>query len=509
MADGGFPRRGFFYRSIQQIQKKQIDSVSSKQDTRLKSDISPEEFRRAGHDVVDWIADYLTHPEQLNVSPDVRPGELIDKLDPEPPREGTQPSEMLADFDRTILPHVMHWNHPGFMAYFSAGGSNPGILAESLTAALNNIGLLWYSSPALTELEQTTLKWLAQLLGLQQSWFGMINGGASTASLHAIIAAREQANIAAREAGSELDLNRIVIYASEQAHSSIAKTMSILGRDPDACRKIPCNGVFSMQPERLRDSIESDLGNGLFPIAIVATIGTTASASVDPVDDIADIASEFKLWLHVDAAYAGAAAMLDEKAHHFKGVDRADSFVVNPHKWLFVPMDCAAFYTSRPEVLKHALSLVPEYLSSQEHSSAVNFMEYSIPLGRRFRALKLWYVLRTLGSDRIISILREHIRLAGLLADWVDKSADFQRVAPVHFSLVCLHYCPAGASDEEAAEMSERLLEAVNASGEFLLSHARLDGCFVIRVAIGNIRTSEVHIRRLWELMQGLASSQI
>lgn len=471
-------------------------------------DLDPEEFRRAGHQVIDWIADYLGHPERVSVLPDVRPGALLEKLQVDPPAVGTDPSKLLSEFERDILPHAVHWNHPGFMAYFAAGGSSPGILGEALSAALNNVGLLWRSSPALAELEQATLQWLVRLLGLPDSWFGMIHDTASTASFHAVIAAREQAASAACASGSRLDLNRIVIYASDQAHSSIEKAVAALGRGLGACRKIASDGNFAMRPDALRRAIAADLRDGLAPIAVVATVGTTPSTAVDPVQQIADIAAEHSLWLHVDAAYAGAAAMLAEQRHHFVGCERADSFVVNPHKWLFVPMDLTAFYTSRPEHFRNALSLVPEYLRSREDPRAVNYMEYSIPLGRRFRALKLWYVLRAFGSDRIAGTIREHIRIAGLLAEWVDAAPEFELLAPAPFSLVCLRYRRTGASDSEANAASERLLDAVNETGEFYLSHAVLAGRYAIRVAIGNIGTTENHVRRLWHLLQTHARQQ-
>lgn len=468
--------------------------------------LSPDAFRRAGHQMVDWIAEYLAHPERASVLPDVEPGALVDRLLAEPPARGTDPSELLAEFERDILPHTVHWNHPGFMAYFAAGGSPPGVLGDLLGAALNNVGLLWRSSPALAELEQVTVGWLGRVLGLPSEWFGLMYDTASTAALHAVIAARQRAAAGARAAGSELDINRIVIYASAEAHSSIEKTMAALGRGVDACRKIPCDGEFAMRPDALRRAVEADLRDGLAPIAVVATIGTTASAAVDPVDEIGDIAAEHSLWLHVDAAYAGAASMLGGLRHHFRGSERADSYVVNPHKWLFVPMHCSVLYTDRPEEFRRALSLTPEYLSSREHPRAVNFMEYSIPLGRRFRALKLWYVLRTFGGSRLASTVSEHIRLAQMLAGWMDESEGFRVLAPVHFSLVCFSYRPNEASDAEADEASKQMLERVNASGEFFLSHAVLGGRFAVRVAIGNLRTSEKHVRRLWHLLLSIAT---
>ena len=478
---------------------------SDQADSPLTGDLDSEEFRRAGHAAIDWIADYLAHPERHRVLPDVEPGALLAKLPEAPPGEPTSPAELLADFERDILPHVTHWNHPGFMAYFAAGGSAPGVLAEILSGALNNVGLLWRSSPALAELEEATLRWLAAALGLPATWFGMFHDTASTASLHAVIAARERAAAAARADGRSLDLNRLVFYASDQAHSSLEKAAAALGVGFGACRKIASDQAFRMRPDALRAAIDADVRRGYAPIAVVATVGTTPSAAVDPVGPLAEIAAERCLWLHVDAAYAGAAALLPEKRNHFAGCERADSFVVNPHKWLFVPMDCSAFYTADPEALRRAFALTPEFLRSREHVRAVNYMEYGVPLGRRFRALKLWYVLRAFGVERIAATVREHIRCAGLLAGWVDESADFERLAPTDFSLVCLSYRPPGASAAEADAASQRLLEAVNASGEFHLTHAKLGGRYAIRVAIGQIRTAERHVRRLWDLLRELA----
>lgn len=468
-------------------------------------ELDPETFRQAGRALIDWIADYLAHPEAVSVLPNVSPGELADKLPARPPVHPSPQSEILADFERVVFPHLVHWNHPGFMAYFAAGGSAPGVLADALAAAVNNVGLLWKSSPALAELEGRTLEWLAEAAGLPGDWFGMIHDTASTATLHAMIAARERAAVAAADAGSYLDLNRLVTYTSEQAHSSVEKAMAALGHGRQRCRKISCDGRYAMRPDALDRAITADRNAGLTPIAVTATIGTTASTAVDPVPAIADIAASHGLWLHVDAAYAGAAAILPEMRHHFAGCELADSFVVNPHKWLFVQLDCSVLYTADPRWLRSAFSLVPEYLTSQEHSRAINYMECAIPLGRRFRALKLWYVLRSFGIEGISSVLREHLRLARLLAGWIQDSKEFELAAPVEFALVCLRYRPGGCDGVRADAASRALLEAVNGTGKFFLSHAELRGRYAIRVSIGNIRTGEAHVRRLWELLNSLA----
>ncbi len=467
----------------------------------LLGDMPAEEFRRFGHEVVDWLADYFEHPEKHRVLPDVKPGALVDALPRSAPETGEPMEAILADFEKQILPHVTHWNHPGFMGYFATTGSGPGILAETLTAGLNNIGLLWKTSPALTELEQVTLRWLAEWLGLPTSWFAMMLGGASVASLHAVIAAREAALQVDRATGRASDLTKLVLYTSEQAHSSIEKAMLVLGLGRENCRKVPVDDEFRIRPEALDAQIREDIAAGRRPFCIVATVGTTSTTSVDPVAAIADIATRHSLWLHVDAAYAGVAGMLPEMRHVLDGCERADTFLVNPHKWLFTPMDLTAFYCRRPDELRQALSLVPDYLRSQEDSRAVNFMEYALPLGRRFRALKLWFVMRYFGHAGLAANLREHIRLAQEFARWVEAHPDFEVMAPHPFSVVCFRWVPGGKSAEEVDGLNQKLIEAVNRSGEFYLSNTVLHEKFVLRAAIGNIRTTSEHVARLWELV--------
>ncbi len=467
----------------------------------LIGDMPPEEFRRYGHQVVDWLADYFEHPERYPVQPDVKPGALVDALPASAPDKGEPMERILEDFEKQILPHVTHWNHPGFMGYFATTGSAPGILAETLIAGLNNIGLLWETSPALTELEQVTLRWLAEWLDLPTNWFGMTLAGASVASLHAVIAAREAAREQDRATGREFDIEKLVLYASEQAHSSIEKTMLVLGLDRDHCRKIAVDAEFRMCPEELQEAVRADLAAGLRPFCIVGTVGTTSTTSVDPISALADVAARHSLWLHVDAAYAGAAGILPEKRPLLDGCERADTFLFNPHKWLFTPMELTAFYCRRPEELRQALSLVPDYLRSGEDPRAVNFMEYALPLGRRFRALKLWFVMRYFGREGLSANLREHIRLAECFAKRVDEHPEFERLAPVPFSVVCFRYRPGGLPEDALNELNRCLIEAINAGGEFFLSNTVLDGRFTLRVAIGNIHTRGEHLDRLWELL--------
>src|SRR5579872_3564671 len=364
------------------------------------------------------MADYLAHAENYPVLPQIKPGQLIDALPRCGPEHGEPMSDILEDFRRQIVPAATHWNHPGFMAYFATSGSGPGILGEMLSAALNMNGMLWKTSPAVVELEQVTLEWLHRWMGLPDGLFGIIFDTASTSSMHAIAAAREMAAPEVRTEGAGAGL---VLYASEQAHSSIEKGAIAIGIGQKNVRKIPVDAEFRMRSDALEAAIDTDRARGLRPFCIVATVGTTSTTSMDPVEAIASIAERYGVWLHVDAAYAGAAAIAPEFQFILKGCERADSFVTNPHKWLFTPVDLSALYTRRPEILRRAFSLVPEYLRTAEEARAVNYMDYGVPLGRRFRALKLWFVLRYYGREGIAGIIRNQIGSAQELARQMDE----------------------------------------------------------------------------------------
>jgi len=472
-------------------------------------DLDPDTFRRYGHHVVDWIADFLRHPERFPVLARVKPGDVREALPLAAPRDPESLDAILADFERVIVPGLTHWNHPGFFAYFAITGSAPGILGELLCAALNVNAMLWRTSPAATELEEVVLDWLRRLLALPPGFRGVIYDTASISSLCALAAAREAAGVDAREAGlaGRSDLPRLRVYASEQAHSSIEKAAIILGLGQAGVRKIPADAEFRMDAEALARAVAEDRAGGWRPIAVSATVGTTATTSVDPVPAIAEVATREGLWLHVDAAYGGAAAILPEYRHVLAGCERADSIVVNPHKWLFTPIDCSAFFCRRPEILKQAFSLVPTFLQTPEGSAVENFMDYGPQLGRRFRALKLWMVLRAYGRTGLEARLREHIRLGQLFAGWVDGDPDWERLAPVPFSTVVFRLRPHGwdTADPRLNPLNERLLEGVNASGEVFLSHAVLAGRYALRLAVGNIRTEEQHVARAWEILRGEA----
>lgn len=459
-----------------------------------------EEFRKAGHEIVDWIADYLAHPERHPVESRPEPGALADALPQAAPEHGEAIADILRDFDQQIVPNTVHWNHPGFLAYFAASGSAPGVLADALISATNNIGLLWKASPALTEVEQVTMAWLRDACAFPGDWFGWVMDSASAATLHAVVAARQAAIEADRTAGKTVDLSRHVMYISEHAHMSAEKPIIALGLSRENCRKIPAGGEFAMRPEALRKAIERDLAEGYRPFCVTATIGTTSTTAIDPVPAVAEIAEEFGLWLHVDAAYAGVTALCPEFRPYFAGCERADSYLVNPHKWLFVPMELTAFYTRRPEHFRETFSQTPEYLRNQQDPRAVNFMEYGIPLGRRFRALKLWFVMRYFGLEGLRANLREHCRLARWFAEKVAAHSDLELFAPVPFSLVCFRWSRPGMEEGDIEGANQKLLESINASGEFLLSGSKIDGRYFLRVAIGNLRTTQTHIERLWAL---------
>jgi aromatic-L-amino-acid decarboxylase len=454
-----------------------------------------EEFRRAGHEAVDWVAQYLNSVSDMPVLARTKPGELFDSLPSSAPEKGESFSAILRDFDQLVMPAVTQWNHPRFFAYFACTGSTPAILGEMLAAALNTNGLHWKTSPAVAELEQRALGWLRQWIGLSEEWFGIVYDTASTSSMHAIVCARELADPPSRLRGSRNDL---VLYTSDQSHMSIEKGAIAVGVGQQNVRKVPSDSEFRMSADALRKMVEEDKQAGKRPFCVVATVGTTSSTSIDPVPQIAGIAEENGMWLHVDAAYAGAAALLPEHRYLMSGVERAHSLVVNAHKWLLTPIDFSAFYTRRPDILRRAFSLTPDYLKTQEDPRAHNLMDYGVPLGHRFRALKLWFVMRYFGRERIEAMLRSHIQWARDFAALVDAHPKFERVAPVPLSVVCFRY--KGSDDENRAVM-----EKVNASGRVFLASTVLNGKLTLRLAIGNLETTWKDVQEAWELLQQAA----
>ncbi len=470
----------------------------------LFGDMPAEEFKEQGYKLIDWIADYLKDVEKYPVLPNIKLGEVKKNLPSNPPVSSESFDTIFSDVDKIILPGITHWNHPNFMAYFNSTSSGPGILAELLSAALNTNGMLWKTSPSTTELERATVDWMRQMLGLPDYFWGIIYDTASVSSMHAIACAREEVkeyNFRKNGLTGGDKIPKLRLYASEHAHSSIEKGAILLGIGIDGVRIIPVDSELKMNPDKLSAAIEEDRLNGWRPFCVVATVGTTSTTSIDPVDEIANICERQKLWLHVDAAHAGVIAMLPEMKYVFDGVERADSLVVNPHKWMFTPIDLSLFYTRKPDVLKRAFSLVPEYLKTTE-GEAENLMDYGIQLGRRFRALKLWFIIRYFGVNGIISRIREHIRLGQLFASWIDEHPDFERMAPAPFSTICFRVHPAGMNDEAKLEwLNEQLLQRVNDTGNLFISHTKLNGKFVLRLTISGLRTEEKHVREAWELI--------
>ena len=472
-------------------------------------DMDKEEFRRFGHELIDWITDYFEHIEDRPVLAQIEPGDLKAQLPKVPPERGEAMEQIIADIDRLIVPALTHWSHPSFFAYFATSTSAPGIFGELLSAAFDNKAMLWRTSPASTELEEVTLDWLRQMMGLDKGYTGFIYDTASVSSMHAIAAAREGVELRIREEGmsGRTDLPLLRVYVSEQAHSSIEKGVITLGLGQKGLRKIPTDAEFRMDVGALEDAIEEDKRNGYVPFCIVATVGTTSTSSIDPVADMIPIGEKHAMWLHVDAAYAGSAAVVPELRHILKGCERADSVAVNPHKWLFTPFDLSVLYCRHLDLLRRAFSLVPEYLRTPEQEKVRSGSDYGVQLGRRFRALKLWIIIRYFGHEGLAARIREHCRLAKLFASWVDESPDWELMAPLPLSLVCFRACPGIEAESEAARngrldvLNEAIMHGVNATGKALLSHTKLNDNLTLRLAIGNIRTTEKHVRQVWDLL--------
>ena len=436
----------------------------------------------------------------------VAPGTIAAQLAPRAPAAGESLSTILADIERIIVPGITHWNHPSFFAYFANSSSVPSLLGELLMSGLNANAMLWVTSPAATELEQRVLEWLWTAMGLPDasSWFGIITDTASMSTLLAIAAARESAGFDIRKRGmaGRTDLPVLRVYCTTHTHSSVAKSCITLGLGSDNVVAIPCDSAFRMRVDELALAINSDRAAGMRPLCVVATVGTTSTTSIDPVPAIADVCAREKVWLHVDAAYAGVMGIAPEYRWVLEGVERADSVLTNPHKWLFTTMDCSALWTRHPDVLRNAFSLVAEYLITARDSQVVNYMDYGVQLGRRFRALKLWMVMRAFGTDGLASRLREHCTMAREFAGWVEADPAWTLSAPVPFSLVCFRYAPASMSDEDADAANAAILARVNARGKAYLSHTKLNERYALRLAIGNIRTAREHVALAWAELQ-------
>ncbi len=463
-----------------------------------------QDFRRFGHRFVDWIADYFEKVERFRVKPDLKPGEIVKRLPSGPPPEGESMDLIFGDFQKIIVPGMTHWQHPGWFAYFPANNSPASVLAELLTAGLGAQCMVWETSPAAAELEEVVMDWLRQMIGLPEDFAGVIQDTASTASLCALLTARER--VTAFEANESGIGTALTVYASEEAHSSIDKAVKIAGFGKKNLRKIVTDERFAMVPGALEEALVRDRRDGLVPTAVVATVGTTSSGAIDPLKPLAEICRRHGIWLHVDAAYAGTAAILPEKRWILEGAEAADSLVFNPHKWLLTNFDCSAYFVRNPKLLVGTFEIHPEYLKTGLDAQVKNYRDWGIQLGRRFRALKLWFVVRSYGVEGLRAFVREHIRLAGIFRAWLEADSRFEILAPVDLGLVCFRLND-GREENALNDLNRRLIDQVNASGKIFLTHTALRGRYTLRLVVGQRTTEERHIREAWEIIRAAAGA--
>jgi len=465
-----------------------------------------ETFKQFGYEFIDWVADYITEVEKYPVMSQVSPGEIKEKIPLDPPLKGEPMERIFKDFKEIILPGMTHWQHPSWFAYFPANNSPPSILAELLTAGLGAQCMIWQTSPAAAELEEIVLEWLRKMLGLPEGMAGTIQDTASTATLCALLTAREKAtNFEANIKGLKKPL---IVYASEETHSSIEKGVKIAGYGKESLRYIPTDGNFAMIPSKLEEAIIRDREKGLQPACVIATLGTTSSTAIDPLDAIGKICRRHGLWLHVDAAFAGTAAILPEKRNMLKGSEYMDSFVFNPHKWMLTNFDCSAYFVKDPEALIQTFEIHPEYLKTGIDAQVKNFRDWGIQLGRRFRALKLWFVIRSYGVTGLQEMVREHIRIAQMFQAWVEDHKDFELMAPVSSSLVCFRLNDR-RPEETLNDLNSQFLETINQTGKVFLTHTVLREKYVLRMVIAQRTTDERHVREAWNLITEKAAQTV
>ncbi len=464
-----------------------------------------QEFRKYAHELVDWMADYLDNVEDYPVLPDVAPGDIIKQIPETPPEKSQEFDAIFKDFKAKILPGMTHWESPNFMAYFPGNKSKPSILAEMLTATLGAQCMQWLTSPAAAELEEQMMNWLRQMLGLSKSFTGVIQDTASTATLCAILTARERkSGYQINERGFSNEEN-FVVYSSQEIHSSIDKGVKIAGLGLNNLRKIDVDENFAMKPAHLRQVIHEDIKQGLTPLCVVSAIGTTSSTAIDPIDEIADICLEHAIWHHVDAAYAGTALIVPEMRWMSKGVEKADSFVFNPHKWMFTNFDCTAYFVKDPMALINTFTITPDYLKTSVDDEVKNFRDWGIPLGRRFRALKLWFVIREMGVEGIRSRIRDHISYGQWLKSEIETHPEFRLMAPVPLNTVCFRFEPTGFNERELEQLNKSIMEQVNRTGRLFFMQTTLNGKFTLRLAMGNTNLTKVHVKNAWSLIQETA----
>jgi len=461
-------------------------------------------FRKYAHELVDWMADYLESPESRRVVPEAKPGEIRAQLPTSPPEQAEAFADIIQDFTSLIVPGMTHWNHPGWFAYFPANHSPPSILAEMLMSTIGAQCMSWQTSPAATELEQVVMDWLGQMYQLPEGFTGTIQDTASTSTLVALLSARERATQHAfgQQGASAPNADKMRVYISTQTHASADKAAKLAGLGLQNVRKVPVDDNYAMSPKALTDMIEEDLAQGYLPTCVMATVGTTSSSAIDPLEPIGKICKKYNIWLHVDGAYAGTAAILPEKRYILDGIEYADSLVINPHKWMFTNFDCSAYYVKDVDLLLRTFKTNPEYLKTTYDPQVVNFRDWGIPLGRRFRALKLWFVIRTYGVEGLQERLRHHIDMAQTFSQWVQEAPDFELLAPTPFGLVCFRYLPEGVAEEQLNTINERLLAKVNQNGQVHLTHTKLNGQYTIRMCIGQLYTELEHVKGAWELFQ-------
>ncbi|KPJ78685.1 MAG: amino acid decarboxylase [Deltaproteobacteria bacterium SG8_13] len=457
-----------------------------------------QQFRKYGHELIDWLADYMDEVETFPVVSPVKPGEIKSRIPASPPASAEPMERIFVDFRDLILPGITHWQHPGWFAYFPANNSPPSVLAELLTAGLGAQCMIWQTSPAAAELEESVMEWLREMLGLPEEMTGCIQDTASTATLCALLTAREKTTgYQSNRIGLQHPLK---VYTSEETHSSIEKGVKIAGFGSNAIASIATDEHFAMVPQELEKQIIEDKKKGLHPCCVVATIGTTSSTAIDPLEDIGRICRRHHVWLHVDAAFAGTAAILPEMRHLLNGIEYADSFVCNPHKWMLTNFDCSAYFVRDPGALIQTFEIHPEYLKTGRDAEVKNYRDWGIQLGRRFRALKLWFVIRSYGVEGLKTMVREHLRLAQLFSGWLQADARFEAMAPVSVSLVCFRLND-GRPELQLNELNARLLQSVNETGKVFLTHTALKGKTVLRMMIGQRTTSEKHVRLAWDII--------
>jgi aromatic-L-amino-acid decarboxylase len=464
------------------------------------------EFRSHAHELVDWMADYLEHIEQRPVKPAVAPGDILGKLPSLPPVDPEDFHRIFGDFTEIILPGMTHWQHPSFFAYFPANSSPPSILAEMLTATMGAQCMSWATSPAATELEERVMEWLRGMIGLPDTFTGVIEDTASTATLCALLSARERASAYRINADGFPAGGRFTVYCSTEAHSSIEKGVKIAGLGKSSLRTIPVDATYAMNVDALERAIAADLKEGCTPLCVVAAIGTTGSTAIDPLRPIAEICRKHNLWLHVDAAYAGTALLLPEMRWMIDGIELVDSFVFNPHKWMFTNFDCSAYFVADQEALVKTFEILPEYLKTAEGTRVRNYRDWGIQLGRRFRALKLWFVIRTYGVSGLQEMVRTHIELARSFAENVRETADFEILAPVPLATVCFRYHPRGVGDESRLNsLNSALMDRLNAGGRLYLTHTKLGGRVALRLVVGQTQVAQRHVAEAWSLITSTA----